>query len=205
MKLLPVLAAMLMTWSAASFAADHTENRQFLNDQLRLDRQRFRELQTPDFLKQSRPVSPENQAFLDGQAGMMREANRPAGRPVAAALVFVSFSMPEADLKQRVRDASALGIPAVIRGMVNGEMRDTANAVAGLVKETNSGGVEIDPTTFRKYGISAVPVLIVTCGNQGETFDRLQGDLTLHEGLRRVAQEGECADTAKQLLGEDDE
>lgn len=78
-----------------------------------------------------------------------------------------------------------------------------AGAVAGLVKESNTGGVQIDPTTFRKYNITAVPVLIVACGNQGDTVDRLQGDLTLHQALKRVAEEGDCADTARHLLGEE--
>jgi type-F conjugative transfer system pilin assembly protein TrbC len=57
--------------------------------------------------------------------------------------------------------------------------------------------VQIDPTTFRKYNITAVPVLIVACGNQGDKVDRLQGDLTLHQALKRVAEEGDCAQTAK--------
>ena len=108
---------------------------------------------------------------------------------VDVALVFVSFSMPPDELKQRVKDAAELNIPVVIRGMVNGDMRATANAVAGLVKESNTGGVQIDPTTFRKYNITAVPVLIVACGNQGDTVDRLQGDLTLHQALKRVAED----------------
>ncbi|ENL3206842.1 type-F conjugative transfer system pilin assembly protein TrbC, partial [Escherichia coli] len=50
--------------------------------------------------------------------------------------------------------------------------------------------------------ITAVPVLVVACGNQGEKVDRLQGDLTLHQALKRVAEEGDCADTARSLLGE---
>ncbi|EHF3933573.1 type-F conjugative transfer system pilin assembly protein TrbC, partial [Salmonella enterica subsp. enterica serovar Newport] len=129
-----------------------------------------------------------------------RQAMQPGERPVDAALVFVSFSMPPDELKQRVKDAAELNIPVVIRGMVNGDMRATANGVAGLVKESNTGGVQIDPTTFRKYNITAVPVLIVACVNQGDTVDRLQGDLTLHQALKRVAEEGDCADTARNLL-----
>ncbi|EDZ9842610.1 type-F conjugative transfer system pilin assembly protein TrbC, partial [Salmonella enterica] len=43
-------------------------------------------------------------------------------------------------------------------------------------------------------------VLIVACGNQGDTVDRLQGDLTLHQALKRVAEVGDCADTARNLL-----
>ena len=115
---------------------------------------------------------------------------------------FLFHSQCRYAAKQRGQDAAALNIPVVIRGMVNGDMRATANAVAGLVKESNTGGVQIDPTTFRKYNITAVPVLIVACGNQGDKVDRLQGDLTLHQALKRVAEEGDCAQTAKSLLGE---
>ncbi|QST30866.1 type-F conjugative transfer system pilin assembly protein TrbC (plasmid) [Escherichia albertii] len=200
-KTLFFLAALLTTGPV--LATDHTDNRQFIQEQLKLDRQRFQSLQTPDFLKQPRPAAPQDQTFLDAQAQQFRQAMQPGERPVDAALVFVSFSMPPDELKQRVQDAAALNIPVVIRGMVNGDMRATANAVAGLVKESNTGGVQIDPTTFRKYGITAVPVLIVACGNQGDKVDRLQGDLTLHQALKRVAEEGDCARTAKNLLGEE--
>ena len=141
---------------------------------------------------------------MDAQAQQFQQSMQPQARPVDAALVFVSFSMPPDELKQRVRDAAALNIPVVIRGMVNGDMRATANAVAGLVKESNTGGVQIDPTTFRQYGITAVPVLIVACGEQGKKVDRLQGDLTLYQALKRVVNDGECADTARSLLGEED-
>lgn len=200
-KTLFFLAALLTTGLVQ--ATEHTENRQFIQEQLQLDRQRFRDLQTPDFLKQARPVAPQDQAFLDAQAQQFRQSMQPGARPVDAALVFVSFSMPPDELKQRVQDAAALNIPVVIRGMVNGDMRATANAVAGLVKESNTGGVQIDPVTFRKYDISAVPVLIVACGNQGDKVDRLQGDLTLRQALKRVAEAGDCAQTARSLLGEE--
>ncbi|EIY1064803.1 type-F conjugative transfer system pilin assembly protein TrbC [Escherichia coli] len=195
-----ILLLALLTTGLAQ-ATEHTANRQFIQEQLRLDRQRFQSLQTPEFLNQHRPVAPQEQSFLDAQAQQFRQSMQPGDRPVDEALVFVSFSMPSDELKQRVKDAAQLNIPVVIRGMVNGDMRATANAVAGLVKESNSGGVQIDPTTFRKYNITAVPVLIVTCGSQGDNTDRLQGDLTLHQALKRVAEEGDCAQTAKSLLG----
>lgn len=150
-----MISLFLLLVSGGGMANDHTENRQFIYDQLQLDRQRFRALQTPEFLKQPRPVAPQDQAFLDEQTLQLRKSMQPGERPVDAALVFVSFSMPSDELKQRVQDAAALNIPVVIRGMVNGDMRATANAVAGLVKDTNTGGVQIDPTTFRKYNITA--------------------------------------------------
>lgn len=202
-RLLMLLVLLLV--SVVGKTTEHTENRQFIHEQLQLDRQRFNSLQPPEFLRQTRPVAPQEQSFLDAQAQQFRQSMQPGERPVDAALVFVSFSMPPDELKQRVQDAAALNIPVVIRGMVNGDMRATANAVAGLVKESNTGGVQIDPTTFRKYAITAVPVLIVACGNQGDKVDRLQGDITLHQALKRVAEEGDCAQTAKSLLGEEAE
>ncbi|HAX5209990.1 TPA: type-F conjugative transfer system pilin assembly protein TrbC [Escherichia coli] len=197
-----VVSLVLLLASGAGMASDHTENRQFIHDQLQLDRQRFSALKTPEFLQQPRTVAPQDQLFLDAQASQFRKAMHPGEPPVDAALVFVSFSMPPEELQQRVKDAAQFNIPVVIRGMVNGDMRATANAVAGLVKESNTGGVQIDPTMFRKYNITAVPVLIIACGNHGDKFDRLQGDLTLHQALKRVAEEGDCADTARRLLGE---
>lgn len=184
---------------------EHTENRQFLREQLKLDRQRIQSLQPPASLKAIPSLAPRDQSFLDAQAQQFRQSVHPGERPVDAALVFVSFSMPPDELKQRVQDAAGLHIPVVIRGMVNGDMRVTANAVADLVKESNSGGVQIDPTTFRQYAITAVPVLIVACGKRGDKIDRLQGDLTLRQALKRVAEEGDCAQTAKSLLGEEAE
>lgn len=202
MKPYPLLIAILMVWSAACVASEHTDNRQFLKEQLQLDRKRLRALASPGFRPPDRALAPEHQAFVDRQAEQMRRQVQQDARPIASAMVFVSFSMPENDLKMRVREASTLGIPVVLRGMVNGDMRLTANAVASVVKETNNGGVQIDPTTFRQYGISAVPVLIVVCGEHGERHDRLQGDLTLRAGLRRIAGQGECAEAAAQLLNE---
>lgn len=199
-KTLFFLIALLTTGLAQ--ATQHIEDRQFIREQLNLDRQRFQSLQTPDFLKQNHPITPRDQTFIGAQAQQFRQSMHPSERPVDAALIFVSFSMPSDELRQRVQDAAALNIPVVIRGMVNGDMRATANAVAGLVKESNTGGIQIDPTVFRKYDISAVPVLIVACGNQGDRVDRLQGDISLHQALKRVAEGGDCAQTAKMLLGE---
>ncbi|SUG40568.1 IncF plasmid conjugative transfer protein TrbC [Salmonella enterica subsp. arizonae] len=113
-KTLIFLFALLTTGLAQ--ATEHTENRQFIKEQLKLDRQRFQSLQTPDFLKQARPVAPQDQSFLDAQAQQFRQSMQPGERPVDAALVFVSFSMPPDELKQRVQDAAALNIPVVIRG-----------------------------------------------------------------------------------------
>jgi conjugal transfer pilus assembly protein TrbC len=129
---------------------------------------------------------------------LARQQQAAAGaKPVPQALYIVSFSIPKTGLKRLILDADRFGIPATLRGMVNNDMRQTANAVLQLVNEDQRGGVQIDPQAFRRYGINAVPALVVTCG---ETYDRIAGNLALQQALTKVAESGECADTAKAIL-----
>lgn len=129
---------------------------------------------------------------------LARQQQAAAGaKPVPQALYFVSFSIPQTGLKRLILDADLFGIPATLRGMVNNDMRQTANAVLQLVNEDQRGGVQIDPQAFRRYGINAVPALVVTCG---ETYDRIAGNLALQQALTKVAESGECAGTAKAIL-----
>lgn len=48
------------------------------------------------------------------------------------------------------------GIPATLRGMVNNDLKSTAEAVLSLVKDGATDGVQIDPTLFSQYGIRSV-------------------------------------------------
>lgn len=63
------------------------------------------------------------------------------------------------------------GIPATLRGMVNNDLKTTAEAVLSLVKDGATDGVQIDPTLFSQYGIRSVPALVVFC-SQG--YDIIQ-------------------------------
>jgi conjugal transfer pilus assembly protein TrbC len=129
---------------------------------------------------------------------LARQQQAAAGaKPVPQALYFVSFSIPQTGLKRLILDADRFGIPATLRGMINNDMRQTANAVLQRVNEDQRGGVQIDPQAFRRYGINAVPALVVTCG---ETYDRIAGNLALQQALTKVAESGDCADTAKAIL-----
>lgn len=118
-------------------------------------------------------------------------------RPKPKAIYFVSFSIPEDGLKRLILDADLFGIPTTIRGMVNNDMRDTANAVLRLVGEDKRGGVQIDPKSFSVYGVNAVPALIVTCGDK---FDRIAGNISIKESLMKISKSGDCSDTARLIL-----
>ncbi|EJG2388486.1 type-F conjugative transfer system pilin assembly protein TrbC [Kluyvera ascorbata] len=115
------------------------------------------------------------------------------------AMYFVSLGIPEEGLLPMLSDATRLGIPATIRGWLNNDLRKTATRMFELSKKQKDIGVQIDPTLFEQYGITAVPALVVTCPGH---FDVIRGSLPLQSMLQKVAEKGECAETARQLMGD---
>lgn len=114
-----------------------------------------------------------------------------------AAVYFVSLSIPEEGLLPMLADAHRFGIPATLRGLVDNDFRKTAAAIFELSKKNRDIGVQIDPTLYQQYGITAVPALVVTCPGHS---DVVRGSLPLADALKKVADGGECAQTAKDLL-----
>lgn len=114
------------------------------------------------------------------------------------AMYFVSLGIPEEGLLPMLADANRLGVPATIRGWLNNDLRKTAARMFELSKKNNDIGVQIDPTLFAQYGITAVPALVVTCPGH---VDVIRGSLPLQAMLQKVAEQGECAMTARQILG----
>lgn len=194
---------LLATSFSLSAIAALQDDQQFINDQLRAgDAQRS--VPIPDFLW-SWPKQPaltgQQQSFIDGLTPSQPQAT--PDKAVPTALYFVSFSMSEEALKGLISETDRLRIPATLRGLINNDFRQTANAVFRLVGDKKRGGVQVDPTAFKNYGIKAVPALVVSC--QGH-YDRVAGNIAPVQALRKIAEFGECAVVAKALLqaaGED--
>ncbi len=152
-----------------------------------------------DFLKNARDndqyvESPTNH-FLD-ELVRKQQASQD-GKPRQGALYFVSFSIPEEGLKRMLGETRHYGIPATLRGMVNNDLKTTAEAVLSLVKDGATDGVQIDPTLFSQYGIRSVPALVVFC-SQG--YDIIRGNLRVGQALEKVAATGDCRQVAHDLL-----
>lgn len=128
-------------------------------------------------------------------AANMPNEDRPHSTPPA--VYFVSFSIPPEGLKPMLADARRFGIPATIRGLIENDFRKTASAMFELARQDKSLGVQIEPTLFQRYHITTVPALVVTCPGK---YDVLRGSLPLAEALKNVAERGECAAQAQQLL-----
>ncbi|HEY3616902.1 MAG TPA: type-F conjugative transfer system pilin assembly protein TrbC [Candidatus Sulfotelmatobacter sp.] len=118
-------------------------------------------------------------------------------RPAFPAIYFVSLGIPKEGLLPMLQAAHRYGIPATLRGLIHNDMRQTASMMFELSKEDKNIGVQIDPTLYSDYGINVVPALVVTCPGH---VDVIRGSLPLKQALEKVAEQGDCALTAKKLL-----
>ena len=148
----------------------------------------------------------------------------PAGPPPP--IVLVSFSMPRQSLRALLDEAARIGSPVVLRGLKDGSMRATVEALLSLydIDPKASGppegmegrtlpGLAIDPTLFRRFGVDAVPAFIVTaepvgpCGRDGCPVPEhliVRGEASLAYALdvmARTARDRRLAAVARRWLG----
>lgn len=193
--ILTVLTGALMT-AACAQADSLRDNRQFL-DSLRAQNAGRQQMSLPPVTAGA--PSAADREWINNLQRRLQSRMAPESRPRPEALYFLSFSIPEVGLKLMVPEAKRLHIPALINGLIDNNFRKTVQAVFRLTRDNDEGGVQIDPEPFERYGIRAVPALVVTCEHG---YDRVTGNLKLTEALARIAREGDCAQTARKLLEE---
>lgn len=81
-------------------------------------------------------------------------------------VVLVSFSMPDASLRQLSEQARTYGFSTVFRGLVNNSFADTLAKLQEVFDgdTENMPGVSIDPTAFVRFDVEAVPAFIFLKG-----------------------------------------
>lgn len=193
-------AGLLMSAICLQAMADTEADRAFIRDQETFSQQLRAQDHSAlrDMLSQQvrqNPLPAEDTRFIGGLKQRQQEAQQ--DKPTHGALYFVSFAIPETGLKRMLTEARRYDIPAVLRGMVNNDMKATADAVMSLVQEGSASGVAIDPNRYREYGITSVPSLVVYCESG---HDVIRGNLRLKQALGKVAEQGDCRDEARALL-----
>ncbi|EGV5523656.1 type-F conjugative transfer system pilin assembly protein TrbC [Salmonella enterica] len=144
------------------------------------------------------PVNQSQQNLINRlQADIVSQQAAVKGKDTFPAIYFVSLGIPREGLLLMLNDARRYNIPPTIRGLVNNDMRQTAAMMFELNKQGNDVGVQIDPTLFAEYNIRVVPALVVTCPGH---HDVIRGSLPLRQALEKVAESGDCAETARTLL-----
>lgn len=177
-------------------AREHASNREFLKD-MRDRRSILRQNPVEPGVSAPKGIPGLNDPWLSAVKEQHRSRFMPEEEPQPDVLYFLSFSIPEEGLKLMVPEARALNIPALVNGLVDNDFRKTVQAVFRLTQETNSGGVQIDPTQFTRYGITAVPALVVSCDDR---HDVVYGNIRIKEALKRIAEHGDCSQVARQKL-----
>jgi conjugal transfer pilus assembly protein TrbC len=187
-------------FTAFLVGAEATDTQQFVNQQVEAGEKIRTHPPELDFLQHgaSRLNLPE-QKFIDSLQQQQRQKLEGEEKPVPRALYFLSFSIPPEGIKALIDDAARLQIPATLRGLINNDLKHTVTAMYDLVKDEKRGGIQIDPTAYKTWGITAVPALVVTCNGR---WDRIAGNLSLVAMLNKVAEDGDCADVAKNILKE---
>jgi conjugal transfer pilus assembly protein TrbC len=113
--------------------------------------------------------------------------------PVANVLVFISFSMPKNSLRGWIKQADKIQAPVIIRGLHHNSFRDTTKAVIEMIPD-NHGGVQLDPTLFKRFHIEKVPAVVVIdseclSDQQCNVFHVVYGDVTLDYALKEIAKQ----------------
>ena len=201
MKLMNLFMVMLLLTGRAVLAeTSSVTDREWLKQQENLSEQLRqhpdKQLQQELEAQISRnPLPKSDRQFIDNLVSQQKAANQE--KPAEGALYFVSFSIPEEGLKRMLHETRQYGIPATLRGLVNNDMRTTTDAVLQLVKDGVTDGVQIDPTLYTQYGIRSVPSLVVRCQSG---YDVVRGNIHVKQALEKVAQTGDCAQVARQML-----
>lgn len=202
MKFINAMIVMaLLTMKVCGTVGPTTEDRAWLKQQENLseqlrqhpDRQLQQELEAQ--IKRN-PLSRSDSQFIDNLLSQQKAANQE--KPAEGALYFVSFSIPEEGLKRMLHETRQYGIPATLRGLINNDMKTTTDAVLQLVKDGVTDGVQINPTLYSQYNIRSVPALVVRCQTG---YDVVRGNIRLKQALEKVAETGDCAQTARAMLG----
>ncbi len=116
------------------------------------------------------------------------------------AILFVSFSMSDESIASYLRNAKKIHASVVIRGLINNSFKDTFLKMTYIVKQAGGGGVELNPSVFKKFSISRVPAVVVLPSNinvsslntpfKKTDFDVVYGDIPLYDALKTVRDHG---------------
>ncbi len=192
----------------------------FLNDAARLGKAQ-QSLISPEALMHMKQQSNQAMNLYQQEIHTLLNQSKSAlpkaqkGQYIDGALLFVSFSMPEALLFSLAEEAAHYQIPVVINGLVDKDFRKTLSVFSNLQAKAKKehhdfNGVSIDPLWFEQFHINAVPALVVSkrpssCGQQWlcqeQTYDVVYGNASVTNSLHLIAQKGEAAPMlAQQIL-----
>lgn len=122
----------------------------------------------------------------------------PSGKGRPTVLIFVSFAMPEVTLQRLLDQAARAGATLVLRGLVNGSIRDTVARMQPLIGKRRVA-VQIDPQAFERFGVVRTPTFVLVKGGATaevcssglcvaeSEYVKVAGDVTVDYAMRHMA------------------
>jgi type-F conjugative transfer system pilin assembly protein TrbC len=105
-----------------------------------------------------------------------------------APLIFITLSMPTAEIKALLDEASKIGGVVVVRGFY----KDLKSTLARAQELSLDNGFIIDPTMFKKYQIKQVPAFILPLSPN--EFVSASGSVSLNYFLELIIRTGTKAE-----------
>lgn len=141
----------------------------------------------------SRPIDLE--ALARGYEGAIASAIPTSGLGTGPGLlIFVSFAMPQRTLMRLVDQAARSRGTLVLRGFINGSLKETVAKVQQLIGDRKVG-FQIDPQAFDRFSVAATPTFVLVregaqpadCGAgtcfAADAFVSVAGDVSLDYAL----------------------
>lgn len=126
----------------------------------------------------------------------IQDEARRAAQDKSDLLAFVSFSMPSESLNRLAREAARTGAVLVFRGLKDNSLKATSTAF--LPYSQLGARAQIDPTAFKRHGVSTVPRYVLIADASGDACESAEtrceaqalsigGDVSLEYALERMA------------------
>ena len=157
-----------------------------------------------DAIRQRALNHPRVRALLNAEEG--QGTADPADQPRYAqnqVFLFASFSIPEPSLRAMMHEANALGVPILFNGFVNNSVFETRERLLDVFgSDEDIIGFSIDPTMFVRFGVEAVPAVVITAesvepcyttgcvGDEPPPHDIIKGNIPLIAALDISARAG---------------
>lgn len=149
----------------------------------------------------------ENFKNMMQMPGFDKEVRESSLAPRPTLQIFVSASMSKESLKSYVKEAHRYNGVLVFRGLLAGSFRKITDLVMDISDENYPVAMQIDDEAFSRFGITSVPVIVLTVPanifseqTSKEKFDKVIGHITIKAALEIFAGYGDLAEISRGYL-----
>ena len=121
--------------------------------------------------------------------------------------VFVSSSMSEELLKSYVKAAGRYNAILVFKGLPKGSWQELSRIVALMNDNNDEIQIQLDDEAFNRFAVKSVPTFVLSKADRQfwqegveEVFDRVVGNIGISGALKLMAEKGDLAEIAREIL-----